>query len=110
MARVIERTAWAASPDRAHGDWEGGDANVSIIFHETVESGKGPQLHTHPYAETFVIEVGRARFTVGDEVIEAGAGQILVVPPETPHKFETLGPLRSIHIHASPRFVTRWLD
>jgi mannose-6-phosphate isomerase-like protein (cupin superfamily) len=110
MARVIERADWAVSPGRAHGDWEGGDANVTLIFHDTVEAGKGPRLHTHPYPETFVIEAGRARFTVGEEVIEAGPGQILVVPPDTPHKFETLGPLRSIHIHASPRFVTTWLE
>jgi mannose-6-phosphate isomerase-like protein (cupin superfamily) len=110
MARVVERTEWAIHPTRAHGEWEGGDANVTIIFHDSIEAGHGPRLHTHPYPETFVIEAGRARFTVGDEVVEAGPGQILVVPAETPHKFETLGPMRSIHIHASPRFVTKWLE
>jgi len=110
MARVVERNEWAMHPTRAHGEWEGGDANVTIIFHDSVEPGHGPRLHTHPYPETFIIEAGRARFTVGDEVIEAGPGQILVVPPETPHKFETLGPMRSIHIHASPKFVTNWLE
>ncbi len=110
MAQLIERTEWAMHPSRAQGEWEGGDANVTIIFHDSVEPGRGPRLHMHPYPETFVIEAGRARFTVGDEVIEAGAGQILVVPPDTPHKFETLGPMRSIHIHASPKFETRWLE
>ncbi len=49
-------------------------------------------------------------FTVGDEEIEAGPGQILVVPANTPHKFWTLGPMKSIHIHASPKFDTRWLE
>ncbi len=110
MVRVIERTEWATHPSRAHGDWEGGDANVTIIFHDSVEAGSGPRLHTHPYPETFVIESGHARFTVGVEVIEGAPGQIIVVPANTPHKFETLGPMRSIHIHASPHFITDWLE
>ena len=110
MARVYQREDWAMHPTRQSGEWEGGDANVTLILHESVEPGRGPRLHTHPYPETFVMEVGRAVFTVGDEEIEAGPGQILVVPPNTPHKFRTLGPMKSIHIHASPKFDTRWLE
>jgi mannose-6-phosphate isomerase-like protein (cupin superfamily) len=39
-------------------------------------------------------------------------GQIIVVPPETPHKFVNIGegPLRQIDIHASKRFITEWLE
>lgn len=97
-------------PTRQSGEWEGGDANVTVILHDSIEPGNGPRLHTHPYPETFIIEEGRAVFTVGDEEVEGGPGQIIVVPPNTPHKFRTLGPMKSIHIHASPRFVTRWLE
>lgn len=39
------------------------------------------------------------------------AGQILVVPPDTPHKFSTLeGGYEAIHIHANDEFVTEWLE
>ena len=55
---------------------------------------------------------GRPRFTAGTETLDAQPGQIIVVPPETPHKFVNIGegPLRQIDIHASPRFVTEWLE
>ncbi|WP_244488467.1 cupin domain-containing protein [Devosia sp. Root413D1] len=81
-----------------------------MILHDSVDAGAGPRLHTHPYPETFIIEAGRAVFTVGDEELEAGPGQILVVPANIPHKFRTLGPMKSIHIHANPKFDTRWLE
>lgn len=110
MARVVQREDWAMHPTRQSGEWEGGEANVTLILHDSIDAGVGPRLHTHPYPETFVMQEGRAVFTVGDEEIEAGPGQILVVPAGTAHKFRTLGPMRSIHIHASPKFETRWLE
>ena len=110
MARVYQREDWARHPIRQSGEWEGGEANVTVILHDSVDPGAGPRLHTHPYPETFIIEAGRAVFTVGDEELEAGPGQILVVPANTPHKFKTLGPMKSIHIHANPRFETHWLE
>ena len=74
--------------------------------------GEGPRLHTHPYSETFIVLEGRARFRRGDEAIEAGAGAMIVVPPETPHGFQGLGPgnARMVGIHASPSMETTWLE
>ena len=88
-----------------------GGANISIIFQSTSEAGVGPRLHLHPYAETFLVRRGSATFTVGTEEIEAHAGQVLVVPAQTPHKFST-GPqgYEAVHIQANPRFVTEWLE
>ena len=88
-----------------------GGAGVSIILESTRRSGAGPRLHQHPYAETFVIRRGSATFTVGTEEFEAHAGQVLIVPARTPHKFST-GPdgYEAVHIHASPEFVTEWLE
>ena len=62
-------------------------------------------------AETFLIRRGSATFTIGSDVLEGHAGQILVVPARTPHKFST-GPdgYEAVHIHANPRFVTEWLE
>ena len=42
----------------------------------------------------------------------ARAGDIVVVPPETPHAFVNTGgtPLEMVAIHVSPRFATEWLD
>lgn len=71
----------------------------------------GPRLHRHPYAETFIIRRGSATFTVGTEEVLGHAGQVLVVPAGTPHRFRTgPGGYEAVHIHASDRFVTDWLE
>lgn len=88
-----------------------GGAGVSLIFESTTKQGVGPRLHQHPYAETFVIRRGSATFTVGTETVDGHAGQILVVPRDTPHTFRT-GPdgYEALHIHANVRFETLWLE
>jgi quercetin dioxygenase-like cupin family protein len=75
------------------------------------EPGEGPDLHRHPYAETFIIEEGVATFTVGDDTVEAKAGDIVVAPADVPHAFVNSGPgvLRSVNIHPVPEMETVWL-
>jgi mannose-6-phosphate isomerase-like protein (cupin superfamily) len=46
-----------------------GDVPVSFFLVDALP-GSGPRLHRHPYAEVFVIQEGRARFTVGGEKLE----------------------------------------
>jgi quercetin dioxygenase-like cupin family protein len=84
---------------------------VSIILESTRAAGVGPRLHRHPYAETFIIRRGSATYTIGSEQIVGRAGQILVAPEQTPHKFAT-GPdgYEAVHIHANASFVTEWLE
>ena len=88
-----------------------GGANVSFFLTDA-PPGSGPRLHTHPYAEVFVVQEGDATFTAGDETIEATAGQIVVVPAGVSHKFLNTGSgrLRQTSIHASERMVTEWLE
>ena len=52
------------------------------------------------------------RFTLGEETLEATAGQIVVVPAGTPHKFIStgVGRLRQISIHPAVRMETEWLE
>lgn len=86
-------------------------AGVSFFISRT-PPGRGPGLHRHPYEETFVIEAGRIRFTVGDDVIEAGPGDIVVAPAGVPHDFVVVGDesIRSINIHPVARMETEWLE
>jgi mannose-6-phosphate isomerase-like protein (cupin superfamily) len=71
------------------------------------EAGNGPPLHMHPYVETIFMLEGRATVRVGDEQREAKAGDIIVIPANTPHRFINSGNelLRQIDIHASPKFI-----
>jgi mannose-6-phosphate isomerase-like protein (cupin superfamily) len=114
MISITEPGDWLANPKRFHGEWQGETrgAGICVIANRIEGPGGGPKLHTHPYAEVFVIREGRALFTLGDAKVEAGAGQILVAPAGTPHKFENLGPgpLESIDIHENGTFVTEWLE
>lgn len=98
---------WAENfQGRAYG------AGISVIQESTDQVGVGPRLHQHPYPETFIIRAGQALFTVGSEELVGSAGQILMVPANTPHKFQTLGPDRfeSVNIHTSDEFITEWLE
>ncbi len=81
-----------------------GDVGVSFFLVESPPGG-GPGLHHHPYEEVFVTLEGEATFTVGEETIEVGAGQIVVAPAGVPHKFVNSGSglLRQVDIHPSDR-------
>ena len=66
----------------------------------------------NPYEETFIVLEGKVRFTLGEETLEATAGQIVVIPAGTPHKFLSTGAgrLRQISIHPAVRMETEWLE
>ena len=76
------------------------------------QPGAGPDLHRHPYAETWIVRSGRGRFTADGEDVDAGPGDIVVVGPATPHKFKNVGTERLdvICIHASPRMIQEDLE
>src|SRR2546423_13598497 len=86
------------------GEKEGVPFSAYIV---TAKPGQGPPLHKHPYVEVaFTIE-GSATITVGDEEREAKAGDIVVIPANTPHRFVNSGDtvLRQVDIHASSKFI-----
>jgi mannose-6-phosphate isomerase-like protein (cupin superfamily) len=86
-------------------------ASISIILDHS-EPGHGPRLHRHPYDETWVVHHGTLVFQLGDELLEVGSGDIVIAPPNVPHKFTNQGPGRSdmVCIHASPKMITEWLE
>jgi len=87
------------------------DTNVSIIWVD-MPPGGSVRLHQHPYPEIFMILEGVSTFTVGADTLEAHAGQIIIVPANTPHKFANngTGQLRQIDIHLSKEFIMHWLE
>ncbi|HTU30060.1 MAG TPA: cupin domain-containing protein [Solirubrobacteraceae bacterium] len=99
--------------ERAGGNLRGADhgATVSVILDHS-EPGEGPRLHQHPYDETWVVIDGHVEFHAGDERLDADPGDIVIVPPHTPHKFTIRGaePASLVCIHANPTFETEWLE
>ena len=112
MATIIAREALphTATAHRFEGE-QYGDVGVSFFLVDAPPGG-GPGLHTHPYAEVFVVQEGGVTFTVGDETVEATAGQVVIVPPGVPHKYRNAGTRRARHIdiHTSGRMDTAWLE
>jgi mannose-6-phosphate isomerase-like protein (cupin superfamily) len=112
VVEVVRSGTWTEGGSSSF-DTEGAEhgSSVTLILSE-MAAGRGPRLHTHPYRETWVIAAGRARFTAGDDEVEASAGDIVYVSAETPHKFVSIGeePLRIVSIHEAEKFTTVWLE
>jgi mannose-6-phosphate isomerase-like protein (cupin superfamily) len=88
-----------------------GDIAVSFFLVHT-EPGNGPSLHTHPYEEVFIVQEGEVTFVVGTETLTVNGGSVVIVPPETPHKFTNSGttPLRQLGILPTKEIITTWLE
>lgn len=73
---------------------------------------RGPALHKHPYPEVFLVQAGRAAFSVDGVATEVDADHFVVVPADTPHRFHNAGTaeLRVLSIQPSPVVVQTDLD
>ena len=89
-------TAWLFEGQRRAG------VGISVFVVRT-PPGKAVDIHVHPYSETFVLLEGSGRWTAGDDIVELGPNQMLVVPPETPHGFRNTGEgsLLVVSVHES---------
>ncbi len=94
----------------AEFEGETNGTSVSFILVD-MPPGEGVALHTHPYAEIFIVQEGHARFTVGDATIVVVAPRTLIGPANVPHAFTNVGDahLKQVDIHLSPKFITGWL-
>lgn len=114
MAIKLQRPDWASDPVEWSGRFEGWSigTGVTVLFFSNDRIGTGPVLHRHPHDEVFIVRHGNARFTLGDETVEAEAGDILLAPAGTPHKFENIGPgrLETTDIHVSPEYIQEDLE
>ena len=87
------------------------NTEVSFIWVDMPPGGK-IRLHKHPYKEIFIVQEGVSTFVVDSDVLEAHAGQVIIVPAEIPHKFMNASDrqLKQIDIHVSREFITDWLE
>jgi quercetin dioxygenase-like cupin family protein len=93
-------------PGEATKQFVGADHGAHVSFYLAHdEQGSGPPLHRHPYEEVFIIQQGSATFTVDGETIEAGEGDIVIVPAGAKHRFVNSGDgvLRQVTIHPAER-------
>lgn len=93
--------------------FEGDSYGAGISFFAVhLDPGEGPGMHFHPYPETWLVMSGAAEFEVEEESLQACAGDVVIVPAHTPHRFTNSGDetLAMVCIHASGRIVQQFLD
>jgi mannose-6-phosphate isomerase-like protein (cupin superfamily) len=73
--------------------------------------GAGPELHRHPYPELFIVHAGQAEFEIDRALLAATAGDILIAPARSAHRFTNIGEERLCitAIHTAPNMETEWL-
>ncbi len=70
---------------------DGGVARDIAIFEGTMPVGYRTGFHEHAGDEHHIILSGRVRFIQGDAVVEAGAGDYVLLDGTLPHDAETIG-------------------
>src|SRR5918996_4582397 len=70
---------------------DGGIARDLAIFEGEMPAGHRTGFHQHPGDEHHIVISGRIRITQGETVVEAGAGDYVLLDGTLPHDAETLG-------------------
>jgi len=70
---------------------DGGIPRGMRILYGRVDPGTRTGHHSHPGDEHHVILAGRWRFTQGDQVVEVGPGDYVLLDGTVPHDVEVLG-------------------
>ena len=80
---------------------DGGIARDVAIFEGTMPAGHHTGFHEHPGDEHHLVLSGRVRFTQGESVVEAGAGDYVLLDGTLPHDAEAVGdePARLIIVY-----------
>ncbi len=112
MITVTDRDSLRLSPGGT-ARFEGAqhDSDVSFFLVDSAP-GAGPDLHVHPYTETWVVLAGQVQIEADGRMLRADPGAIVTATAGTAHRFVNCGPdrLEMVCIHASPLIVQEFLD
>jgi mannose-6-phosphate isomerase-like protein (cupin superfamily) len=88
-----------------------GLGQLTLVMGETAPGNAVP-LHRHDYEEIFIIHGGRGTYVVGNAIVEAGPGEVVLIPSGVPHKFTNYGTETLYHtaVHATGTFVMEVLE
>jgi quercetin dioxygenase-like cupin family protein len=60
--------------------------HLTVVLGE-LAPGQSVGIHFHEYEELFIIHGGRGTFTLGATTVEAGPGDVVLIPTGVPHGF-----------------------
>lgn len=94
IAQSVQRGRWDELPKEdvrpgvRRAGFRGDDVMLVMNW---LQPGMQTNPHRHPFEQVVYVVQGRMRFVVGDEVIEAGPGTVIRVPPDVLHYGEPIG-------------------
>ncbi len=85
--------------------------HLTLVMGETAPGGAAP-LHRHSYEELFIVHAGRGTYTVGEATVEAGPGDVVLIPSGVPHRFVNNGgePLYHTAVHSTGTFELEYFE
>ena len=84
---------WQDEPIEALGSGIGRrmlNGEAMTLAQITLAAGAAVPLHEHPNEQIATVLSGRLRFLVGDEEVEIGAGESVLIPGGVPHRVDAL--------------------
>lgn len=105
MVKITDKTSYSRfvrPADDDEGIWLD-DVEVHFVTHP-VGQVKERHVHDPPQDHVIVIRSGRMRWTVEDQSLDAGPGDVIVTPAGTAHSYEVLGdePARVVCVDSPP--------
>ena len=88
----LPETPWRPNYRKWDITREGDGTTSSSLSYSVVGVGAGAPLHTHEADELIVILEGTLEAQLGDDVVTVGADHTVVIPPNVPHGFKSVGP------------------
>jgi quercetin dioxygenase-like cupin family protein len=106
MVKITDKTDYSRFV-RPTGEDEGIWLDHVEVHFVTHPVGQVKEMHTHdpPQDHVIVTRSGRMRWTVEDQSLDAGPGDVIVTPAGTAHGYEVLGdePARVVCIDSPTR-------
>jgi quercetin dioxygenase-like cupin family protein len=69
-----------------------GSAGTLTVF--AFDAEQGLSEHSAPFDAYVQVLEGRVRLTIGGQAVEAGAGELVLMPANVPHAVSALGPFK----------------
>jgi quercetin dioxygenase-like cupin family protein len=85
---------------------EFGLENLTLTLGES-PPGQFTRLHRHDAEELIIVHAGRGIYTVGETTVEAGPGDVILIPSGVPHRWVNSGEAPLVHtgVFSTGRFA-----
>ena len=91
MAEVIRWEQIKATTFNERGERQIFTGRNTMLVKNTVHPGFPPFLHQHQHEQILTIFEGECDVTVGEEIFRMGPGDMIYIPPSTPHDIKVVG-------------------